>query len=114
MNNGDLKEENISLADTQINIGGLREDSTYDFYLFVTNTDGEFDEDIFMKIQKKTKSNGDSSGVITVATVSVFLAAVLAFLSVFGVLRFCRRNKQYMFHSLEHAHSNTIELLEGK
>ena len=91
-----LREENISISDTEVNIGGLRADSTYDFYLFVTNLEGEFDEDVFMKIQKKTNSDPGSSGVLTLAT-SALLAAMMVVFLVLTVLWMGKRTRQFEF-----------------
>ena len=58
--------------------------------------EGEFDEDVFMKIQKKTNSDPGSSGVLTLATTSALLAAMMVFL-VLTVLWVGKRTRQFEF-----------------
>ena len=101
-NKDDLKENNISITDTEISIGGLMADSTYDFYLFVTNMEGEFDEDVFMKIQKKTNPHSGNSGFLTLASTSVLLTALVLVFLIITALRMNKRKRQYEFSSLAH------------
>ena len=77
-------------------------DSTYDFYLFVTNMEGEFDEDVFMKIQKKTNPHSGNSGFLTLASTSVLLTALVLVFLIITALRMNRKKSQYEFSSLAH------------
>jgi len=102
-NHEDMKEDNISIADTEITITGLKADTEYEFYLFFTNTMGEFDEDMFMKIEKKTCSSNTTSVflIMATATAMVMLAVPMMTCLLVAVFRLTRRQHTiYQFTSL--------------
>merc|ERR1719233_1102561 len=102
-NHEDMKEDNISIADTEITIIGLKADTEYEFLLFVTNTMGEFDEDMFMKIEKKTCSSNTTSVfiIMAMATSIVMLAVLVMTCLALAVFRLSRRqHTMYQFTSL--------------
>ena len=102
-NNEDMKEDNISITDTEITITGLKDDTAYEFYLFVTNTMGEFDEDTFMKIEKKTSSSHSTAVflIIPLVITLIMLAVPVMTCLVAAVLRLTRRqHTMYRFTSL--------------
>merc|ERR1719233_1990681 len=102
----DMKEDNISIADTEITITGLKADTEYEFYLFVTNTMGEFDEDMFMKKEKKTCSSNTPSVffIMAMATSIVMLAVLVMACLAVAVFRLSRRqHTMYQFTSLGEA-----------
>ena len=102
-NHEDMKEDNISITDTEITITGLKDDTAYEFYLFVTNTMGEFDEDTFMKIEKKTSSSHSTAVflIIPLVITLIMLAVPVMTCLVAAVLRLTRRqHTMYRFTSL--------------
>ena len=102
-NHEDMKEDNISITDTEITITGLKDDTAYEFYLFVTNTMGEFDEDTFMKIEKKTSSSHSTAVFLVMPLVIslIMLAVPVMTCLVAAVLRLTRRqHTMYRFTSL--------------
>ena len=48
------KEDNLSLSDTKVTLTDLLPYSEYILLVFVTNTAGEFDEDVYMKLEGRT------------------------------------------------------------
>jgi hypothetical protein len=48
------KEDNLSLTDTMLTLTDLTPYSEYVLFVYVTNTAGEFDEDVYMKLEGQT------------------------------------------------------------
>ena len=44
----------LNISETMLSFENLRENCVFDFYLYVTNNLGEFDETVFMKVTKNT------------------------------------------------------------